>query len=128
MLTWILVPYVVAGLAFFLANRSQDPVSLWWPAGWVTTVIALILSGAAALGVAEFSPDMARMQQVRSAVGQLGCTASEDIIGQAADWNTKVQSARVWNRRTIGDPFIHDGVDTVTLIVIPYCAGTRIPR
>jgi hypothetical protein len=89
--------------------------------GGLVAGTAALIGILAAIEVWGFQPKMAELAQVRSAVERLGCGASEDVIGKAADWNATIVGARIWNRRWLGDPFYNDGVDTVTTIVIPDC-------
>jgi hypothetical protein len=86
--------------------------------------LSLLGLGIAGLSVWDFAPSMARMQEVRSAVERLPCTSSfsaSKIYGDAVDWNQEVRSNRLWNQRWVTDPFIADGWDTVSVIIIPSC-------
>src|SRR5229473_3277911 len=112
-----------------------------WRMNWLTllTVVALVFYLGVALvgGVLacimwvvvganyySFAPEMARMQETRSAVARLPCVSSfsaSKVYGDAVEWNQEVRSQQIWNHRILGDPFIPDGWDTVTTITIPAC-------
>jgi hypothetical protein len=121
-MNWIVIAILIgAGVTIWGVSADR-----WHGEGRILTGL-IIGSLAALVGIAAviewwgFQPKMAELAQIRSAVERLGCGASEDVIGKAADWNATIVNARIWNRRWLGDPFYNDGIDTVTTVVIPEC-------
>jgi hypothetical protein len=123
---WLLIvtAALLAGV-LFLGPLGRNRGHTGESDAFIAMAVALFLVGIAwcIIGIVywSFAPDQARIAEVRAATARLQCAASEDILGKATDWNVTIQGKRVWNRRWIADPFIPDGWDTTSLIVIPEC-------
>jgi len=112
---------VIVAIVVWASNSRSEWTDIAGPVALILVVVWLACAIAAIVNQMGFRPAMSKMAQVRSSVARLGCSASEDVIGAATDWNAETESNRIWNGRFITDPFYHDGWDTVTTIVIPEC-------
>lgn len=120
---WIAI-LILAGIASFAygLSRGYYDGEGWGIGGVIAMLVGIVLGLGAWYSVAwEFPAEMAAAVEIRAATASLGCGASEDVLGKAADFNAKVARNRVENRRWLDDPFINDGIDTVTMIAIPSC-------
>lgn len=125
---WLVIFAVVCVVVFVWATRDgnySDAAEFFGMGGILGLAITGLLGLVAVVNLWEFQPDMAKMRQVRLATERLGCLASEDVVGKAADWNQETESNKLWNRRWLADPFIPDGWDSVTVIVIPDCRSAK---
>lgn len=69
----------------------------------------------------SYPAQIVRLAQTRATVAQLGCHASEDVLGAALEENRHLASSRFWMGRWYGRPFFAPGKDTLPLIDIPVC-------
>jgi hypothetical protein len=63
-----------------------------------------------------------RLEAVRGAVAQLGCTASEDVMGQAVVFNKEIASARYWDTVPVLQLLAAAPVVNAQPIDLPRCA------
>jgi hypothetical protein len=82
-------------------------------------LLAFLLVGA--VNWLGFPADMRRATETRSAVAQLGCNASEDVMGTALAFNRDLTSAKYWRTRWYASWQYAPGVDTASPIAIPEC-------
>jgi hypothetical protein len=60
------------------------------------------------------------IEQLRSDMIGLSGAASEDVLGQATQWNQRIRRMQAYNARWWGDPFIPDAWDQVAVLPIPH--------
>jgi len=98
--------------------------------GWTTTgIIILVLGGlfvvfSLMIGVAEhvtFRAQEISIEQVRTDVASIGCSAAEDAVGVAITTNRQIQSKLYWAHHWLTGLVIPNGWDYVELIEIPDC-------
>ena len=122
-MNWLTVACVVCVAFVVWTLRTDYLIDHEWPipVAICSVLLLLILALVALLNLWQFTPHMAELAQLRQAAVRLECSASEDVMGKAADWNMTIQSRKVWNGRLLADPFIPNGWDTVSVIDIPRC-------
>lgn len=87
-------------------------------AAMLTAVFSAGVIGCGAKMAAQAFPE--RLETQRRAVERLGCSASEDVIGTAVDFNRDIASARWWNQ-TVFAMWYPNEIADATPIEIPEC-------
>jgi hypothetical protein len=100
---------------------SFDAGTLLEVASIVLVLLWIITGVVAGINRLGFEAEQLAAREIRTSVERLGCTASEDVIGSAVQWNRTVATTKAWNRRWIADPLIPDGWDTVSVVNVPRC-------
>ncbi|MBN2022750.1 MAG: hypothetical protein JW809_08130 [Pirellulales bacterium] len=59
------------------------------------------------------------IEQLRSDIGNLSGESSEDVVGQATQWNQRIRSMQAYNAQWWGNPFIPDDWDRVEPLPVP---------
>lgn len=57
-----------------------------------------------------------QIEQLRADLDGVSGAASEDVLGQATEWNQRIRRMQAYNSRWWADPFIPDAWDRVRLI------------
>lgn len=101
---------------------SYKDSEAWFMLKFLTILAVACVVGLAALMAvvnhAKFPGEVAQIEQLRKDVQKVSASGSEDVIGQATHWNQVIASYQRYNR-TIFDPIIPDGWDSIALIAIP---------
>lgn len=122
----LVLAILLMGLGAWAVRRDSDGVFI--PLWVIAAILLLIACIVAAVNWWSFAPTMTRLAQTRAAIARLPCAATysgSQIYGEALQWNKDRASLQLWNHRWLIDPFIPDGWDTVTTIVIPECPERR---
>lgn len=119
-----LILVVLCGALWTLAIRDDDPSTGWMSLALIASVCTLIVGAVAGSAQISFDANMRQLQQTREAVLTVDCRSysASQIFGRALEWNQSIAADKMWNGRWYADPFIPDGIDTVSLVVLPRCA------
>jgi hypothetical protein len=124
LVSWLLwLPLVALALRYLAKTRqvSFDAETFLEISAIVLLLLWLITGVVAGINRLGFEAEQLAAHEIRTSVERLGCTASEDVIGSAVQWNRTVATTKFWNRRWIADPLIPDGWDTVSVVNVPRC-------
>lgn len=68
--------------------------------------------------------DQAEIEQLRADIQTVGCIASEDVFGQATQWNQKIASKKSYNRRWWAAWIIPNSWDAVAPLSAGRCQSS----
>jgi hypothetical protein len=83
----------------------------------IIVVFAYVLIGVIKHSV--YPGEVARIEQLRIDVKKAGKARSEDVIGQATEWNQKIRSEQAYNKIWWADLITPDEYENVKIIEIP---------
>ena len=63
------------------------------------------------------------IEQLRSDINNISGMSSEDVVGQATQWNQRIRTMQAYNATWWGAPFIPDEWDSVEVLPVPKIAS-----